>query len=194
MNNPHVFFLTGDSGIGKSTLLIDVIKKNQLLLSGFFVHRVLNKKHEIEGFELCSANSVYQDRHNREGTRFIWKNKIEHVYDSTVFSKLGIELLKATFKETNSVILLDEIGGVELIEKDFFIELLKVLELPNKIIGVFKSNKNYNQQQKTHTDDLKMIHHRQQLENKINEQGLLVELTEENRQQVEQQLKKFMRS
>ena len=194
MCKPHVFFLTGDSGIGKSTLLMKLIKQEQFQVAGFFVHRVLNDQNETEGFSLCNAQAIYENAKNREGTWFIWKNRSSHSFDSSVFSSRGLELLQSSSKSEQAIILLDEIGGVELLEDDFFDELLRVLELPNKIVGVYKSDKNFQRQQLDQSEKNAILSHRQRLAKKINEQGLLMTLKEDNRLQVENQLKKFMLS
>jgi nucleoside-triphosphatase len=112
----------------------------------------------------------------------------------TVFESYGCSLLQEA-RRSKKVILLDEIGGVELLSKSFMKELYLTLNQPQKIIGVCKSDKNY-QRQKQHTlESLDIDQQRETLKEAINAaDGQIRTLTEQNHQMVEAELRHFLTS
>ena len=189
------FFLEGDKFVGKSTLIQQVIKDMKIPVDGFYVNRMINEQQEIVGFELRSASElslVQNEISERKEHCFIVNKNGEKRRDLTVFDGFGRKLLsKASISE--NIILLDEIGGVELLSDSFAEDLYQIFKLPKKIIGVFKSEKNY-QNQKLHTSKkLEITQKREHLKKVILESdGEIMTLTQKNRQLIQEKLRYFL--
>ena len=105
-----------------------------------------------------------------------------------VFTGYGVKLLAAAAQAP--VILLDEIGGVDLLSPPFYAGLCQLFTQPGKIIGVFKSTVNYKRQkQHQHFD---VTERRQALLQLIDrQQGSVVPVTT-NQTAIYQQLNQFL--
>ncbi|MFD1899319.1 nucleoside-triphosphatase [Enterococcus termitis] len=189
-------FLEGDKFIGKSTLLQTVLKEMALPVSGFYVERRRDEQKRIIGFELKPASELLLSEKSSAVADhcFIQMKQGKRSRNLTVFETYGCSLLQEA-RRSKQVILLDEIGGVELLSKSFMKELYLTLNQPQKIIGVFKSDKNY-QRQKQHTlESLDIDEQRETLKEAINvADGQIRTLTEQNHQMVEAELRHFLTS
>lgn len=115
-------FLTGPMGCGKSTVIAKALGNNLSLAGGF-----LTRRHG-EG-ELFFTLDSPDGRCSEVFLRF---QDGQPVVDMDVFSGLAVSLLKGGF------LVLDEIGGVELLCPEFAAALDAVLESGIPIIGVMK--------------------------------------------------------
>lgn len=110
-----------------------------------------------------------------------------------VFEEFGCELLRKA-RQSGQIILLDEIGGVELLSDRFTKELHTTIQQVPKILGVFKSEKNY-QRQKQHTvEKLEISHQRESLKQEIfKADGEIIPFTHENQDSLETRLRLFLK-
>ncbi|MGX7263081.1 nucleoside-triphosphatase [Enterococcus crotali] len=189
-------FLEGDKFIGKSTLLKKIVTDANLSISGFYVRRRLNDQGQIVGFELRAAKELLEDKSSLKDVPdycFIQTENGKRTWNLNVFETFGLELLKEAKAGVAEIILLDEIGGIELLAKNFTQELLTVMQYPKKILGVFKSEANY-QRQKQHTrEKLEVGKQRAILRREIcKDKGQIVMLNNDNFQLVEKQLVDFL--
>ena len=188
-------FLEGDKGIGKSTLWQQLLKELHLSVNGFYVRRIVDEEKKMTAYELKAASelsSVNSRLSVKKEHIFIENREGKQRRNLTVFAGFGCQLLDDACA-SNKIILLDEIGGVELLAESFVERLSEVFNQPQKIIGVFKSEKNY-QHQKLHAlNKLEIDHQRNQLKQAIlHSDGKLITLTEQNYQTVENELRDFL--
>ncbi len=123
-------FLTGPSGCGKSTMICrelgDAIRRS----GGFITTRDRDENGTIRGFEIASSDGYGL----RE--RFLDLTQAHPQMDLEVFSGLGVRCLERACERTFSV--LDEIGGVELLDASFMDALASYLRGEQPCIGVMK--------------------------------------------------------
>ncbi len=141
----HCLFLQGDSQIGKSTLLARNLKPYLQYTGGFFVQR-LTESGAPRGFCLCAVSDPLPELtvplESAAGTVFM-----RHLPEGTclfpeVFGRQGAALLSEAALKGKRLILLDEIGGIELLQPEFHRALYRVLESGMPCIGVIKSPRN----------------------------------------------------
>lgn len=144
-------FLEGESGSGKSTLILSELGELVSRMSGYGVERLHRSSDgTIIGYRVvpamalrtadvnCRADLSVEDARTMEGM-FIcsveprWKN-------TEVFTRCATEYLK-TPSDTPAV-LMDEFGGIELLDERFTQELKKVIAEEKPVVGVLKSRRN----------------------------------------------------
>lgn len=136
--------IEGPSGVGKSTLILNRLGALRQRAGGFVTQRMVDETGETRGFCLTQAkkadtvNIPYQK--DRPGTFIRCETKLD---SGGVFLSTGMELLKNT--RDYPFILVDEIGGVELLEPIFFSRLTELFEKEIPCIGVLKSRQNCEQ-------------------------------------------------
>ncbi len=120
MKQGKSLFLTGDSGEGKTTLLFQCLKPYHTVTGGFFSQRLVNESGDTVGFRLASAKEVWEPKVCYEDglTNIFLKRTIEGMVSyPEVFQKEGRKFL--TSHGDHKLILMDEIGGVELLIPEF---------------------------------------------------------------------------
>lgn len=122
-------FLTGASGIGKSTAILDALGDHLSRAGGFLTVRERNEAGKVQRFHLVSP-----DR-RQQGT-FLDFTGGGNPADLTVFKTLGAELLEQAAGYPFTV--LDEIGGIELLVPEFAEALDEFLKSGAPCIGVMK--------------------------------------------------------
>lgn len=118
-------FLTGLMGCGKSTAIANALGAGIGRCGGFLTKRVRDANGNITGFSLESLDGerrkIFLDFSGESPT-----------IKPEVFEKLGVELL------SGKVLVLDEIGGVEVLCPGFSQRLEEVLQSDVPILGVLK--------------------------------------------------------
>ena len=110
-------FLTGPSGIGKSTMISRELGERIRRAGGFLTVRDRNEEGRVTGFDIYSADG-YGPR-----DRFLDMTGERPRVDLEVFSGAGLDYLRRA--EERSFAVLDEIGGVELLNDRFMDELAR---------------------------------------------------------------------
>ena len=139
MRNIQRLFLTGPPKTGKSTMLLSQLMPYRESLGGFYVQRHL-KMGGCVAFMLRGAaeGSFSVDSIEEEpNSAFLslWEEKWS--MDIGVFDTKGYQLLRDS--KANELVLLDEIGGIDLLSDSFYSELCSLIQGGAKCIGVFKS-------------------------------------------------------
>ncbi len=134
-------FLEGSVQAGKSTLLRACIATHACQLGGFSSQRLWHEGKPC-GYRLVPAEDLELDREYEPGLSGIFAGHIGDVSlkDSTVFETLGVRLLSESLGKP--LILLDEIGGAELLVPAFRRKLYQVLAGSAPCIGVLKLSDN----------------------------------------------------
>lgn len=137
-------FLTGDSGEGKTTLLFQCLKPYRAVTGGFYSQRLVDENGDTAGFRLASAKEEWEsEAFFREGLTniFLRRTKEGMVSFPEVFQNEGRKLLAG--HGDNKLILMDEIGGMELLIPEFMEAVHDCMKGPEPCIGVLKSRKNF---------------------------------------------------
>ena len=191
----HHFFLTGTSGIGKSTLLMEVLQEAEFSISGFFAQRQLLPDGTTGGFRLLPWSNklpLTAPYHAEASDLFIKKSETGWKKDLSIFQTTAITLLN----EKTPLKCLDEIGGTELLVPEFSDALYALLKSNTRCVGVIKSPQNLTSMmtrvemkrqeaitlQKLHKDMTQQFH------------SVIVELTAFNREEVKLALKNFLKT
>ena len=143
--------LIGDRGVGKSTIIRDNVIHCLKNIDGFFSQRILIDGQKV-GHRLCDINSV--DLYNYElninidnieliDNVFINKNSDGTFnFNKSIFVYEMNRILDKQFK--SRLIILDEIGGMELAIEEIKDKLFTILDNNIPVLGVIKSNENLN--------------------------------------------------
>ena len=123
-------FLTGPSGCGKSTMIRRELGDLVSRAGGFITVRDRDEQGVIRAFEILSADGYGHPE------RFLDLSGTEPRVDLEVFSGAGVEHLRRAGERSFAV--LDEIGGVELLNESFMDELARFLRGSQPCIGVMK--------------------------------------------------------
>lgn len=184
-------FLEGDRFVGKSTLLKKHLKRLSLSVEGFYVERRIDKTNRVIGFELRDAQEIksgYVAPPN-DAHCFIWNNHGKRMRRLEVFEQFGIELLDKAMKSSADIILLDEIGGIELLSDSFSQQLFSLLRQSRRIIGVYKSKTNYQCQKQNVLGKITIDQQRKELEKIILQNDCeIVKLTQGNMYEIDKLL------
>ncbi len=120
-----IIAITGKPGIGKTTVIKKIIEKLQNKAIGFYTQEIRNSRTRKRlGFEVITT----------DGQRSILAQKFKegkykvgsYTVDVENFEKIVIPLLEKALEEKDKVIVIDEVGKMELLSKKFQ-ELLKKL-------------------------------------------------------------------
>ena len=134
--------ITGPPGIGKSSLLRGAVAPYRAAIGGFFCRRYL-RGGECHAFGLCDVaeSSDALEAQWQADTRncFLIVKDGRRVFNAGVFERFGVALLRKS--ASAPLVLLDEIGGVELTCPIFATMLLNLMQSGVPCIGVLKGTK-----------------------------------------------------
>ncbi len=132
------FFLEGPKRIGKSTLIRQALAPFEAWVAGFCVQRLF-KDGKICGYraialcnELMPVDGIYEPE--MEGV-FLYEGQ----YFPDVLEMQIDKAQRICEEESCHIILLDEIGGSELISSKFMSTLYSILDLGKPCVGVIKA-------------------------------------------------------
>lgn len=128
-------FLTGGSGVGKSTLLRQLMGDKLALAGGFVTERKLDENGALLGFDIMPAAAA-AGVEGLEGQRFLDYSVNPPRADNEVFRSYGVQLLSEAQYYPFAVI--DEFGGYELLIPQFRNALSELLNSQLPCIGVIK--------------------------------------------------------
>ena len=123
-------FLTGPSGCGKSTMIRRELGELVHRAGGFATIRDRDEQGNVRGFDILSADG-YGPR-----DRFLDLTGETPRIDLEVFSGVGRDYLRRAGERSFAI--LDEIGGVEVLNETFMDELARYLRGSQPCIGVMK--------------------------------------------------------
>ena len=125
-------FITGPSGCGKSSMIRRELGELVHRAGGFTTVRQRDESGRVIGFEICSADG-YGPR-----DRFLDLSGEQPRIDLEIFSGVGREYLRRASERQFA--LLDEVGGVELLNDRFMNEFARYLQGSQPCIGVMKGS------------------------------------------------------
>ena len=132
-------FLTGPSGIGKTTIIRQALGSAAGYAGGFITERVADGDGSVEGFDLYPAAAAI-GHDGFDGLRFLDLGTTPPQKDNEVFRESAAQMLREA--EYYPFVMLDEIGGFEMLIPQFRNELAQLLNSDAPIIGVIKGAEN----------------------------------------------------
>ena len=132
-------FLTGVSGIGKTTIIRQALGSAAGYAGGFITERVADGDGSVEGFDLYPAAAAI-GHDGFDGQRFLDLGTVPPQKDNEVFRESAAQMLREA--EYYPFVMLDEIGGFEMLIPQFRNELAQLLNSDAPIIGVIKGAEN----------------------------------------------------
>jgi len=126
------FFITGKPGCGKTSLIIEILKELDLDAGGFYTQEIREKEIR-KGFKIVTLN-------DKEG--ILAHINIKSPYRVSRYKvniqcleKIGVESILKAIKE-NKVVVVDEIGAMELFSKKFQEAVLVALNSLKQVLGI----------------------------------------------------------
>ncbi|NMB40761.1 MAG: hypothetical protein GX996_02360 [Firmicutes bacterium] len=194
-------FLQGDIGVGKSKMIRENLLPYLAKAGGFFVQRIFIGD-SYAGFKLNPLRGVeeYQLNKNVDNLKevdnlFLYGDEKGNWHKNMqVFENSGRAYLKKSLATKKNLILLDELGGIELDCPVFMEVVMEVLDSGIPALGVLKSPQNVEKLESGLGDKLQNV----ELEDsylkrmKNHPQMELLEVTETNYQEVNSKIKAFV--
>jgi len=184
-------FLQGSSGMGKSSMLRKAFlynKPDMSAIGGFCVQR-LQKNGETVGFRAVDFKEDYpplvRDFSKDLSGIFMYQRQ----WDMQPL----VQLVKETSAHSYQCIILDEIGGIELVNDEFMLHLRLILSGKTSCVGVLKSTENMNRMRHHLKLGNEYLSLHQQLKHEIQNSGELITVTENNKQAVYHRLDEHIR-
>lgn len=187
------YFLQGESGIGKSYLIQEVLAEYSSVLEGFTVQR-LYLDVDFMGFRACVFHGQFEGQigeyqPNQSDIFISPKGR-----DLSVLEDAILQVEDRCQKPSCEIVVLDEIGGIELVSPRFMKALYSILNSGKFCVGVLKSRSNLNRTLKNHGTDKDYLIRYEQLVQYITENGQLDTMTEDNREEMEHSLRNQIQS
>ena len=142
-------FLFGSIGAGKSTVIRQCLLPYLPEVGGFYVQRILcNKELLAFGLKPVDHKADYQltlDVTNLVGIENLFlyvDGQGNWLRDDQVFQNSGAECLRNNRQNHKKLILLDELGGIELHNQAFMAEVYETLSSSTPVLGVVKAPAN----------------------------------------------------
>jgi len=161
-------FISGKPGCGKTTLIMEIIKELDLDAGGFYTTEI-REKGIRRGFKIVTLDG-------REG--ILAHVNIESPYRVSKYKvnikdleEVGVKSILKALKE-NKIIIIDEIGNMEMKSLKFKKAVLAVLDSKNKVLGTMKSAPDIFVNKVKQREDTKIFY-----------------LTRENRQSIKKKIK-----
>ena len=184
-------FIQGQARIGKSTILRKVIEPVALDIVGFVTQRIMRNE-SIVGYRALSATgalpsleTVYDA--NEQGV-FLLKGRM----DISVLEMVISQVEQSVKSQNCGLVLLDEIGGVELKSDIFKGSLLRILNSNKPCIGVWKSALNLSHTMSMLNLDNEYLSSHEELERIICSKGELLSVTNENKSSIQEYLRHYV--
>ena len=141
--------LQGDIAVGKSTLLRKTLLPHLENVGGFYVQRVFRGK-EYAAFQLQPLGNTedyqlnkYVERLPEKDNFFLYCDENNQWYTQLdVLEQKGVMYLQRSREENKKLILMDEIGGVDLHCPLFMQTVLQILDGSQPVLGVLKAPRN----------------------------------------------------
>lgn len=176
-------FLEGTREIGKSSMILHALRKSSAQRSGYMTQRLFEGRRLI-GFrvlpisrELCSVEAEY--RPDMDGVFLLNGCRNISVLEHTIS-----ETLMQAKNNKIKLIVLDEIGGVELTSKLFTDTLYELLTMGKPCIGVLKSLDNLEHTIKSLGLNSEYIALNSELRSFIQSNGQLLTVTDTNKDSI----------
>jgi len=123
--------LTGKPGTGKTTLIRKAIEASHIPAGGFFTREIIEDNHRA-GFEICSlyGGDAILAHVNVKSHVHLGKYNV----DMSTLNRIGVKAIVQAI-ESSPLIIIDEIGKMELVSDQFKNAVLAALDSPKPVLG-----------------------------------------------------------
>jgi nucleoside-triphosphatase THEP1 len=184
-------FLQGDARIGKSTLLRDALRPCEKDVAGLMVQRLFEKGAAC-GFRVCAVRGSLpplEDGYSKgQDGIFLYRGQAF----PGVLAAAAAKALRLCATPGCGLVLLDEIGGMELLSDVFMRSLRALLALGKPCLGVLKSHGNLMRTSAGLGLPAEVFQLREALQKTIEADGAVLSLTEENRNETARAVERFL--
>lgn len=183
-------FLEGERGIGKSYLIRQALKPYEKQTAGYSVQR-LYLGDQIAGFRVITLTGEFPPldekyNENLSGIFISAKGKCSQPIENAI-KKVAENLTNQHF------ILLDEVGGIEVVSESYMQTLEHLLNKDILVIGVIKSRLNLENTLRETKNSSEYFEKYNHLRSLIESKGNIIELTESNLESVKNQVQLFVK-
>lgn len=178
----RMMFLEGPSGIGKSAAIWNALQQSRLQYRGFFSRRLVNAEGGTMAFQLTAYDQAQEFTKLYQGD----EENIFLRYPGTAKREVNLEAftrvcgLVGAYRQADMLVL-DEIGGLELQLPSFREYLYELLDSRIPCIGVLKSTENYQRLQRNISMDKSTDQYYYELRNYLTKHGSVYRLEERDR-------------
>ena len=172
-------FLQGRSGVGKSRLLRETLDPYTEAVAGFTVQR-LTLNGEVVGFRAVAIESGFPPGEAEYIQEMSGVFILRGQQNVPALEEAILRIEEESHKSRRKLVLLDEIGGIELVSDIFMDTLNRLLSGGKPCCGVFKSHENL-----AHTASILKLgeeyaYRSKMLAARLEEAGELLTVTEQN--------------
>lgn len=136
MGNPLKLFITGHPGVGKTTLIQECVLPYRDKIGGFYTKEIREGSARL-GFEILTMDGrsgVFAKKGLKSAAKF---NK--YGIDLAVLETVGVDSLRRAEAE-KPVIVLDEIGSMEMLSETFREMIARILSGPKPLLATIRLN------------------------------------------------------
>ena len=126
------FLITGPPGCGKTTLIKEILKEIKIKAQGFFTEEI-RKENSRVGFEIVSLEKKRKIFAHKDFKSPFQVSKYK--IDLKAFEEIALEALEKGLEDPRILIVIDEIGRMELFSKKFQKLVIKAFNAPNKVLA-----------------------------------------------------------
>lgn len=124
--------ITGNPGVGKTTLIKNIISKLNISANGFYTSEVRDADGKRWGFKITSLNGTEGIMASVE---IVSKYRVsKYGVDIDTIDRVGVTAVKEAIKNSDFIVI-DEIGRMELFSKKFQDIAIEALDSPKIVLG-----------------------------------------------------------
>lgn len=124
--------ITGNPGVGKTTLIKSIVSKLNMSVGGFYTAEIRDEKGKRWGFKIISLDG---EEGIMASVEIISKNRVSNYgVDIEVIDSIGVKAIEKALL-SKDLIVIDEIGRMELFSKRFQDIIIKALDSPKLLLG-----------------------------------------------------------
>lgn len=146
--------ITGNPGVGKTTLIQNIISKLHVSAGGFYTAKVRDERDRRWGFKIISMDG-------QEGVLasvdIISNHRVgKYCVDVEAMDRVGVTAVQDAMKHSD-LIVIDEIGRMELTSKRFRDSVEQVLDSPKPVLGTVAIKNTHFAKKADEREDTKII-------------------------------------
>ncbi len=142
--------ITGNPGVGKTTLIKRIISRLNLSAGGFYTSEIRNSEGKRWGFKITSLDGKEDIM---AGVDIISGYRVsKYGVNTSAIDRIGVSAIADAIKNKD-IIIIDEIGRMELFSKDFANITIEALDSEKIVLGTITAkNTNFTKKIKERTD------------------------------------------
>lgn len=164
-------FITGKPGCGKTSLVKEIIEALNLDTEGFYTSEI-RKNNERIGFEISSLSGKKEILAHKDFKSFPKVSK--YGVNLNNLEEIGVNSILEALEE-NKLIIIDEVGKMEMLSEKFKKTVITALNSKNKVLGTIKLTSDSFTSKIKKRPDTKVFY-----------------LTRENREEIKKEIKNFL--